>query len=67
MGERPAPPHPERILMELFGNTLGLQRILAQKQGLENAKSCLHELAVREHASIAGNSCIGMNRDESVD
>jgi hypothetical protein len=66
VSERSAAPHPEGVLAQLFGDALGLERILAFVKRLEHAKRCFDKSAIGEHAAVAGDRRIGMDRNQGV-
>ena len=67
MGKTPAPPHPERILVQLLRNPLRLQRALAPPQRLQHLHARLHQPAIGEHAAIPDDPGIGVHGDQRVD
>ena len=67
VGQGAAAPHPEGVLMQLLGDPLRLQRILARTERLQHLQPGLHEPAVGEDAAIAGDARIGVDRDDGVD
>ena len=67
VGQRAAAPHPERVLMQLLAHALRRQRVLVAIERLEHLQPGLDQAPVGEHAAVAGQPLIGMDRDDRVD
>ena len=67
MGERAAAAHPEGVLVQLLGDPLGLQRVLAPIERLQHLQPGLDQPAIGEDAAIAGDAGVGVHGDQRVD
>src|SRR5260221_1335963 len=67
MGEGAAAPHPEGVLVELLGDALGLEGVLAAEQRLEPLEAGGDQPAVGKDAAMADDAGIGMDGDQRMD
>src|SRR5262249_53741918 len=67
MSKRAAAAHPKGVLIELFGDPLGFERVLAQKQRLENLETRLDQPSVGEDAAVPSDAGVSVNGDQRVD
>jgi hypothetical protein len=66
VGQRPAASHPEAVLVELLGHSLGLQGVLSLIERLEHLQCRPHQSAISEDAAISGDAFFGMHRDQGM-
>ena len=67
MGQRPAAPEPERVLVEDLGRPLGFDGGRAAVERLELGERRPDEVDVGERAAVADRALLGDDRDERVD
>src|SRR5262249_30177504 len=67
VGDRPATPHPEGVLVEFFGDALGFEGVFAAPEGFEDVEGGLDEVGVGEDAADTGDALVGEDGDEGVD
>lgn len=66
MGQRAATAHPERVLMQLLGDPLGLERVLTLPQRFQNFRAGRRKSAIGEDAAEARDPCVRMHGEERV-